>query len=121
MEEVFQGNSWLWEVSLAEFLIVTIFLAGGAAYLTGRASARSWLPDYTLVIYLVLLACATRFIHYALFHGTLLSLWYFAVDLVVLLAFGFFGRYLTRARQMTTQYGFEYTRNGLVGWKSRQG
>lgn len=119
MEETGYGQNWIWEVSLPEFLLVTVFLAGGAAYLTGRACARSWLPAYKLVLYLVLLAAATRFIHYALFSGSLLTLWYYIVDLIVLLAIGFFGRTRTRAKQMASQYGFEFVRSGLIGWKPR--
>ena len=29
----------IWEVSLGDFLLVTVFLGGGAAFLTGRAVA----------------------------------------------------------------------------------
>ena len=36
-------NSLLWEVTFWEFLFVTVLLAGAAAFLTGRAAARSWL------------------------------------------------------------------------------
>src|SRR5690606_40544825 len=52
-------------------------LAGSAAYLTGRAMARTWQADLQLAVYIVLLAAATRFIHFALFKGTLLSLHYY--------------------------------------------
>ena len=47
-----------------------------------------------------------RFIHFALFDGTLLSLHYYLVDTAVCLAFGFLGFRLTRVRQMVTQYGW---------------
>lgn len=111
--------NWIWEVSLLEFLLVTVFLAGGAAYMTGRATARTWAPVSSLIVYLILLAAATRFIHYALFSGTLLTLWYYCVDLLVLLAIGFFGRQRTRSVQMATQYSFMFARSGILGWKSR--
>ena len=78
--EVEHANGLIWEVSASEFLFVTVALAGGAAYLTGRAVARSWQSDVVLVGYMVLLAAATRFIHFALFQGTLLSPWYYVVD-----------------------------------------
>lgn len=109
----------LWEVSFGSFLLVTVALAGGAAYLTGRAGAREWQTDLTLVIYMVLLAGATRFIHFALFQGTLLSIYYYAVDLVILLAFAFLGKRITRARQMGTQYSFLYRRKGLLSWEKK--
>jgi hypothetical protein len=119
MADFLLQQNWIWEVSFPEFLLVTVLLAGGAAYLTGRASARSWLPASHLIVYLVLLAGATRFIHYALFSGSLLTPWYFGIDFVVLLAIGFLGRQRTRAVQMATQYSFAYTRSGITGWRPR--
>jgi hypothetical protein len=112
-------NALLWEVSWWEFFLVTVLLAGGAAYLTGRAIARAWQPNLLLAFYIVLLAGATRFIHFALFGGTLLTLHYYIVDLIVLLAIAFIGKRITRARQMSTQYSFDYARSGPLGWKSR--
>jgi len=112
-------NSFLWEVTFWEFFFVTVLLAGGAAYLTGRAIARSWQTDAQLAVYIVLLAAATRFIHFALFRGTLLSLHYYLVDLAVLLVIAFLGKRITRTRQMTTQYCFDYARTSLVGWRAK--
>ena len=108
--------SLLWEVSIYEFLFVTVILAGGAAFLTGRAVARAWEGDARLVFYMVLLTAATRFIHFALFNGTLLSVQYFIVDFVVLTAIAFIGKRMTRAAQMASQYGFDYSRTNLLGW-----
>lgn len=106
MEGVGMGTNPIWEVSAVEFFFVTIVLGGGAAFLTGRAIAISWLANHQLAIYVVLLTAATRFIHFALFEGTLISPWYFCVDLIVLLAMGFAGKSMTRSKQMATQYGF---------------
>lgn len=111
------ANSWLWEVSLYEFILVTIVLAGGAAYMTGRAAAITWTPVLQLVLYMVLLAAATRFIHFALFRGTLLSFYYYVIDLAVLIVIAFIGMRVTRAGQMSRQYGFRYLRSGPFGWK----
>ena len=47
---------------------------------------------------MLILAAAVRFLHFALFGGTLLSLHYYAVDLVFCLLFGFLGFRITRAR-----------------------
>lgn len=112
-------NSLLWEVTAWEFIFVTVFLAGGAAYLTGRAVARSWQGATTLVVYMLLLTAATRFIHFALFSGSLLSLYYYAVDFIVIIAIAFLGKRITRARQMATQYSFEYERRGSLGWAKK--
>jgi len=112
-------NALLWEVTFWEFFFVTILLAGGAAYLTGRATARAWQSNVQLAAYIVLLAAATRFIHFALFEGTLLTLHYYLVDLVVLLIIAFLGKRITRARQMSTQYCFAYARTSPFGWRAK--
>ncbi|MCT7376562.1 DUF6867 family protein [Chelativorans salis] len=112
-------NALLWEVTFWEFLLVTVMLAGSAAYLTGRAIAQAWETNLQLAFYIVLLAGATRFIHFALFSGSLLTLHYYLVDLAVLLLIAFVGKRITRAWQMSTQYSFFFARNGLLGWKAR--
>jgi len=119
--EIDKANSLIWEVSLWEFLFVTVALAGGAAYLTGRAVARSWQGDLILIGYMILLAAATRFIHFALFEGTLLSLWYYGVDLIVLTVIALVGKRVTRSRQMARQYSFEYERKGSLSWARKTG
>jgi hypothetical protein len=108
--------TFLWEVSAWEFVFVTVVLAGGAAFLTGRAIARAWESDARLIFYMVLLAAATRFIHFALFEGTLLSLQYYLVDFVVIAVIAMLGKRMTRARQMATQYSFEYERRNALSW-----
>jgi hypothetical protein len=105
-------NTLIWEVTFWEFLFVTVMLAGGAAYLTGRAIARSWLGTGHVIAYMVLLCAATRFIHFALFQGTLLSLHYYIVDLVVLLAIAALGFRVTRGKQMARQYRFMFAGDG---------
>jgi len=117
----------LWEVSLFEFVRVTVILGGGAAWLTGRATARNWSPWWKLVFYIVLLTVALRFIHFALFEGTfflpLSTFWtalhFGAVDFIVLMAAGALGRQLTRAAQMRTQYHFLFEGSGPLGWRKR--
>lgn len=109
----------IWEISLPIFLFVTVALGGGAAYLTGRAVAITWRPLAQLIAYMVLLAAAVRFIHFALFHGTLLAPWFYLVDLVVLLALALLGFRVTRTFQMIDQYGWLYERAGPVAWRRR--
>jgi len=99
-------NTWIWEVTAWEFILVTVVLAGGAAFMTGRAIASVWAGRGQLAIYMILLAGATRFIHFALFKGTLLAPYYYVVDLIVLLAIAEAGFRLTRSKQMVQQYGF---------------
>jgi hypothetical protein len=109
----------LYETNLVDFLLVTVFLAGGASYLVGRAIAYTWAPIVLLAVYSVLLAAAARFIHFALFHGTLLSLRYSVVDVIVIGALASLGYRFTRASQMATQYGWLYQRAGPLSWRRR--
>jgi uncharacterized membrane protein YedE/YeeE len=88
-------NTLIWEVTFWEFMLVTVVLAGGV-----------WQGVREIAIYMVLLAAATRFIHFALFEGTLLSLHYYIVDLIVLLIAAGIGFTVTRRGQMERQYGF---------------
>jgi hypothetical protein len=110
----------IWEVSLGDFLLVTVFLGGGAAYLTGRAIAFTWRPFYNLVGYILLLTAATRFIHFALFGGTLLSIQFYLVDLVILLALASLGYRITRTRQMVGQYSWLYRKSSPLSGRNRE-
>jgi hypothetical protein len=108
-----EPSAWL-------FLLVTVVLGGGAAWMTGRACAQTWRPALVLALYLVVLAAAVRFIHMALFQGTLLSLHYYIVDLVVIQIIGALGYRYTRARQMATKYGWLFEPSGPMNWKRRE-
>src|SRR5436305_2468203 len=101
------------------FLLVTVIMGGGAAWLAGRAIAATWRPWWHVAFYMLILGLAVRFIHFALFEGTLLSPQYYAVDTVVCLIFGFLGFRATRVAQMTTQYGWINVRAGFLRWARR--
>ena len=60
----------IWEISVWVFLLVTVILGGGAAWITGRVVARSWEPWRQLLVYALLLAAAVRFLHFSLFGGS---------------------------------------------------
>lgn len=89
------------------------------AMLTGRAIAGTWRPDWHVAIYMLMLACAVRFIHMALFDGTLLSLHYYVVDALVCLGFGYAGFRVTRVRQMVHQYSWLNVGAGTMRWRRR--
>ena len=110
----------IYETSLGVFLLVTVFLGGGAACMAGRAVAITWGNVTYVIVYSVLLAAAARFIHYSLYGGTLLSPQYFLVDLIVLLALAGLGFRVTRAGQMAGQYAWIYERTGPLSWRQRQ-
>ncbi len=107
------------EPSIWLFLLVTVVLGGGLAYLTGRACAETWRDLGRTAVFLLLLGGGVRFAHFALFEGTLLSLRYYIVDTLVIGAIGLAAWRMTRARQMATQYWWLYERDGLFSWKER--
>ena len=109
----------IWEVGITDFILVTILLGGGAAYMTGRAVANSWEPVLRAVAWMIPLTAAVRFIHFALFHGTLLTPHYYLVDFVVLAAVAVFGHRVTRVRQMTHRYGWAVEPSGFLSWRLR--
>ena len=107
--------------SLLHIFFVTFVLGCGAAWLAGRAIALTWRPWWHVAGYMLLLAVAVRFLHFALFEGSLVSLHYYLVDAAVCLIVGFFGFRITRARQMAAQYGWLYARSGLLTWSRKSG
>ena len=109
------------EPTLWLFLLVTVVMGGWLAWMTGRAVALTWKPNIQLVLYILVLGLVLRFIHFALFEATLLTLHYYIVDTIVLMGFGFAGWRFNRARQMTTQYRWLFERTGPFSWKPRQG
>ena len=107
------------ESHIGLFVLVTVVLGGGGAFMAGHAIAQTWRPWWHVAGYMLLLAAAVRFLHFALFEGSLLSVHYYLVDSAVCLIFGFLGYQSTRARQMVTQYGWLYVRAGLLRWARR--
>jgi Domain of unknown function (DUF6867) len=107
------------EGSLWVFVLVTVILGGGAAALAGRAIAQTWRPWGQAVAYGFVLGGAVRFIHFALFGGTLLSLHYYLVDSAVCLAFGLIGFRAARAAQMVTQYRWINVPDGPLRWRKK--
>ncbi|RFC63359.1 hypothetical protein DYI37_09940 [Fulvimarina endophytica] len=108
----------LWEVSVWEFIVVTVVLGGGGAYAIGRSTALSWNGWGLMAFYVFLLTIAVRFIHFSLFDGTFFlpleefgtAFYYAFIDYVVLFAIAAIGRSFVRNRQMARQYGFLGTR-----------
>ena len=107
------------EGSFGVFLLVTVILGGGAAFLAGRAIAETWRPAWQVVAYSFILGAAVRFIHFSLFGGTLLSMHYYLVDSAVCMALGFLGFRAARAAQMVTQYRWINEQVGRLGWRRR--
>ena len=107
------------ERSLGVFLLVSVLMGGGAAWLSGRAIAQTWRPLWHVVLYMLILALAVRFIHFALFGAKFLTPHYYLVDLAVCIGFGLLGFRLMRVRQMVTRYKWLNDRAGPFVWRRR--
>jgi hypothetical protein len=101
------------------YMLVTVVLGGAAARASGSAIAVTWRPPWQLFGAVLLLACAARFFHYALFGEPFLSLRRFLLDYGVLLMFAAAGFQLARARQMVQQYPWAYERSGYIWWRRK--
>ena len=102
-----------------QVILVTGAIGGGAAWLAGRAIARTWRPFWHVMVYIALLGTAVRFVHFALFEATLLSPASYAADTLYLVALGTLAWRMTRAAQMATQYYWLYERTGPLTWRER--
>jgi hypothetical protein len=101
--------TWLYDAGpsgLLIFTLVTVVLGGLAALATGRALAMTWRSVWLLAPSTLLLACGVRFIHYAVFAQSLLSLRNLVVDVVVLMVVSLASYRWTRRQQMARQYGW---------------
>lgn len=95
------GPNGLWV-----FLLVTVIIGGSGAFISGRAIAQTWRPFWHVPAYMLLLALAVRFFHYALFWEVFVSLKNYLVDFAVAFLAATIGYRITRARQMAEQYGW---------------
>lgn len=107
------------EQSILQFFFITVLLGGWAAWMTGRSCAITWRSPILLGVYLLLLGIAVRFIHHALFDGTMFSLHYYAVDTIILMFLGMISFRYTRTRQMVENYSWLYERTGPLTWRSK--
>ena len=107
------------EPSIWQFFFVTCLLGGWAAWMTGRAVAQTWRSFPSLVLYLLVLGLGVRFIHHALFWGTMFTFQYYVVDTIVLMILGTLGYKYTRTNQMVTQYSWLYEKASPLTWKPK--
>jgi hypothetical protein len=101
------------------FLLLTLFVGGGAAWRTGQAVAQSWQPFWPGAAYTALIAAAVRFLHYALFGGVLLSLPSYLIDLAILMVIALAAHRMRRTRHMTEQYSWLFERVSPFLWRDR--
>jgi len=105
--------------SLGVYFGLTVCLMGFAAFMTGQAMALTWKPAWHALVYAALLGLADRFLAYALFDGTLLSLSAYLADAATLAGIALVAWRLGRARKMVSQYPWLYERAGPFAWRER--
>ncbi|MDO9415028.1 DUF6867 family protein [Pararhizobium sp.] len=107
------------EANILQFLFVTCIIGGWTAWRTGRSCAESWQNYATVVVSTLILGAGIRFVHFAIFEGTLLSLQYYAVDTIILLVFSTAGYRYKRTLQMTNNYYWLYEKVSPFSWKKK--
>jgi hypothetical protein len=123
-EGALQGNGTMQgilyeEPTFMKFLFVTVIIGGGMAWMMGKGAAESWRTVRDVVLYSLLLGIAVRFIHHALFNGTMFVVQYYVVDTIILMALAVLGFLYTRTRQMTEKYYWLYEKSGPFSWKKK--
>ena len=107
-----EDNLWI-------FVIMTVILGGGAAFMAGRGMAMKWRPVWMPLLAMVPLTLGLRFLHFALFQAQLTSLHYLITDGIVLVIFCLLGYRSTLASKMVAQYPWLYEKSSPLGWRSK--
>jgi hypothetical protein len=105
--------------SLSVYAGLTVCLMGFAAFMTGQATALTWKPAWHCLAYALLLGFADRFLAFALFGASLLSLAAYLIDTATLAAIALLAWRLGRARKMVSQYPWLYQRAGPLSWRRK--
>ena len=100
--------------------LLNVGMGGAAAYLSGKAIAQTWRPFWHVPLYMLALAVAIRFCHFALFEEPLLSLPSYLTDFACAFAAAALGYQKVRAQQMHTQYGWLFRSSSPLGWRRQK-
>ena len=98
------------ESSIWLFLLITVLIGGWMSWRTGRALAGAWKSVWLLLPAALALGLGVRFLHFALFEGTLLSPRFWMVDSALCGLAGWLGWRCERAGLMARQYAFAFRR-----------
>jgi hypothetical protein len=107
-----EQNFWI-------FIILTVLLGGGAAFMAGRSVAQGWKSPALLFFYMLIFTAGLRFLHFALFQSQLTSVQYYISHGLVIMAAAFLGYRLTLTRQMVEKYPWLYERSGPLSWRQK--
>ncbi len=121
----------IYETSFWAFVFVTLIAGGGAAFMIGRAAAKTWQPLWQAALQVMILSAAIRFLHWGLFSGAALESWrqaqgslfslhYYLTDAAILLVFAAFGFQRQRTLQMLRQYRWLTVQTSPLSWKLRE-
>jgi Domain of unknown function (DUF6867) len=110
----------VYDNSLTAFVILTLLIGGGAAWMTGRALAQAWRSVWQLVFYAAMLSFPLRFLHWSLAKGTLLSAQFLLTDAAILIGIGLLSYRLSQTTQMVTQYPWLYRRQSPLSWTTKE-
>ena len=102
-----------------QFLVLTVVMGGGAAFMAGRSIAAGWQNISRLLVYMIPFTAGVRFLHFALFEGQLTSLSHYLVHGAVMSGFALLGYRMHRTKQMTAQYPWLYEKTGPLSWRSK--
>ena len=103
---------------LFTFVVITLILGGAGAWAAGRALAQTWRPVGMILLYMLFLTAGVRFLHYALYGESLLSVQFFLIAYAWDTLVAAVGYRAMRAQQMATQYSWAYERVGL-NWRAK--
>ncbi|MEN3931478.1 DUF6867 family protein [Microvirga sp. W0021] len=113
------SNLFFQENSVWPFILISVIIGGWFAWMTGRAMALTWRSYLATIPCLFITTIGVRFLHFAIFQGTFLSLHYYFVDLVIAIVIGSLGYRFTRTRMMTRQYRWLYERTSPFTWRAK--
>jgi hypothetical protein len=102
-----------------QFLVLTVIMGGGAAFMAGRSLAGGWRGIGLLLAYMIPFTAAIRFLHFALFQGHLISLSHFLVHGAIVAGFAVLGYRMHRTHQMVSQYPWLYEKTGPLSWRDK--
>ena len=88
---------------LIHFIAISLVIGCLLAWQSGRAIAGTWRSFWIVPVYMLILAAAVRFLHYALGGEELLNIHYYVVSFILVTAAAAYGYRSRRAEQMATQ------------------
>ena len=118
MQELYSHEFYTNE-TLLQTLFITL-VGCGCAWQMGRSIAQTWRPIGNVVLAAILLGCAVRFLHFALFEEALFAPFAYLFETACLMIVAAIAWRYTRARQMIRQYYWLYEPSGPLGWRPRQ-